>query len=86
MLAVEGLIAKPLSAIPLVPYGDESEGDSGQDGSRSIIEDHDFSFKLAYGQKCVPSGIGVYTRPNAPSDIILGTTSGSRSSSCSMSD
>jgi hypothetical protein len=69
-----GSTAKPLSAVPLVPYGDESEGesDSDQDGSGSIVEDHGFPPKSACDQERLPSGIGVYTRSNAPPDISLG--------------
>jgi hypothetical protein len=77
-------MAKPLSAAPLVPYGDESEGSSDQDGFGPIIEAHDLSIKPACGQRRVPSGIGVYTRRNTPPDIILGATSQSRFSTCPM--
>ena len=70
-------MAKPLST-PLVPYGDESEGSSDQGSSGSIIEVHDHSIKPACSQRRVPTGIGIYTCPNTPSDINLGATSQSR--------
>lgn len=64
-----GSTAKPPSAVPLVPYEDESEGDIDQDGSGLIIENYDLFPKPACDQKRVPSGIGVHTRPSAPQDI-----------------
>jgi len=79
-------MGKPLLSAPLVPYGDETEGSSDQDRTGSVIGTHDLSIRPACGQRRVPSGIGVYTRPNTPSGVDLGATSRSRSSPCPTSD
>ena len=76
---------KPISTAPLVPYGDESEGSSDQDGFGPIIAVQDLSIKPACSQRRVPSGLGVYTRPNTPPDINVGATSQSRFSTCPTS-
>ena len=68
-------MAKRVLTAPLVPYADETEGSSDQDGSGSVIEAHGLSIKPACGQRRVPSGIGVYVRPNTLPGIILGAAS-----------
>ena len=79
-------MVKPVLTAPLVPYGDETEGSSDQDDPGSVIEAHDLSTKPACDQRRVPSGIGVYTRPNTPPGIKLGATSRFQSSPYRASD